>query len=78
MMSWASIALTVLKIGRLLLQAASEKKQFDAGVEHASFEHAKAVLGMSVEGKRILEKINALSDGELDDLVDAVGGAGKR
>jgi hypothetical protein len=51
-----------------------DKKQFDAGQEHQIAEQAKAVLGMTAEGKRLLEKINALSDGGLDDLTDAVGG----
>jgi hypothetical protein len=54
-----------------------DKKQFDAGQEHQIVEQAKAVLGMTAEGKRLLEKINALSDSDLDDLTDAIGSAGK-
>jgi len=54
-----------------------DKGQFDAGQEHQIVEQAKAVLGMTAEGKRLLEKINALSDSDLDDLTDAVGNAGK-
>jgi len=54
-----------------------DQKQFDAGKEQQIAEQAKAVLGMTTEGKRILEKINALSDSGLNDLTDAVGNAGK-
>jgi len=54
-----------------------DQQQFDAGKEQQIAEQAKAVLGMTAEGKRILEKINALSDGQLNDLTDAVGNAGK-
>jgi len=54
-----------------------DRQQFDAGKEQQIAEQAKAVLGMTAEGKRILEKINALSDGQLNDLTDAVGNAGK-
>jgi len=54
-----------------------DQQQFDAGKEQQIAEQAKAVLGMTLEGKRILEKINALSDSGLNDLTDAVGNAGK-
>jgi hypothetical protein len=53
-----------------------DKKQFDAGAEHEIAEQAKAVLGMTAEGKRIFEAFNAKSDSELDDTTDAVGRAG--
>lgn len=78
MLTWASLALQLLKVGRLLLQVAHDKKQFNAGAEHASLEHAKDVLAMSEAGRKILERINALSDDRLDDLLDAVGSAGDR
>lgn len=74
-MTYAQIALLVLQIAKWLMDRATEKKQFDAGQEHQIAEQAKAVLGMTAEGKRILEKINAMSDGDVDDLTDAVGRA---
>lgn len=75
-MTYAQIALLVLQIAKWLLDRATEKKQFDAGQEHQIAEQAKAVLGMTAEGKRLLEKINAMSDRDLDDLNDAVSDAG--
>jgi len=73
--TYAQIAVLVLQIAKWFMDRASEQKQFDAGQEHQIAEQAKAVLGMTAEGKRLLEKINALSDRELDDLNDAVGRA---
>lgn len=75
-MTYAQIALLVLQIAKWFLDRATEQKQFDAGQEHQIAEQAKAVLGMTSEGKRLLEKINAMSDGDVDDLADAVGRAG--
>lgn len=76
-MSYVQLALLGLQIVQALLKWANDKKQFAAGEEHQIAEQAKAVLGMTAEGKRLLEKINALSDDGLDDLGDAVGRAGK-
>lgn len=76
-MSYVQLALLGLQIVQAILRMVGEKKQFDAGQDHQIAEQAKAVLGMTAEGKRLLEKINALSDSDLDDLGDAVGNAGK-
>lgn len=76
-MSYVQLALLGLQIVKWFLDRASANKQFAAGEEHQIAEHAKAVLGMTAEGKRILEKVNALSDSGLDDLTDAIGSAGK-
>lgn len=76
-MSYAQLALLGLQIVKWFLDRATAAKQFAAGEEHQIAEQAKAVLGMTAEGKRLLEKINAMSDGDLDDLSDAVGRAGR-
>lgn len=76
-MRYAQIALLGLQIVKWLLDRATAQKQFEAGEEHQIAEQAKAVLGMTVEGKRLLEKINAMSDSDRDDLIDAVGNAGR-
>jgi hypothetical protein len=73
--------ITLAKLGLQLIVWCMNKyhdqQQFDAGQEHQIVETAKAVLGMTAEGKRLLEKINAMSDSDLNDLTDAVGRAGK-
>jgi hypothetical protein len=76
-LTYAKLALIALQVVQFFLRKAHDDKQFAAGEEHQIVEHAKAVLGMTAEGKRLLEKINALSDSDLDDLTDAVGNAGK-
>lgn len=76
-MSYVQLALLGLQIVKWLMDRYHDSKQFDAGQDHQIAEQAKAVLGMTAEGKRLLEKINAMSDRELDDLTDAVGNAGK-
>lgn len=76
-MTYAQLALLGLQIVKWFLDRATASRQFAAGEEHQIAEHAKAVLGMTAEGKRLLEKINAMSDGDLDDLTDAVGRAGR-
>jgi hypothetical protein len=77
MLTYAKLALIGLQIVQFFLRKVHDNQQFAAGEEHQIAEQAKAVLGMTAEGKRILEKINALSDSDLDDLTDAIGNAGK-
>lgn len=76
MLTYAKLALIALQVVQFFLRMAHDKQQFAAGEEHQIAEQAKAVLGMTVEGKRLLEKINALSDSDFDDLNDAIGRAG--
>lgn len=76
-MDYFTLARLGLQIVLWIMNMYRDKKQFDAGQDHILAEQAKAVLGMTAEGKRLLEKLNALSDSGLDDLTDAVGNAGK-
>jgi hypothetical protein len=76
--TYAKLALIALQIVQFFLKKAHDDKQFAAGEEHQIAEHAKAVLGMTAEGKLYMERINALSDSGLDDLTDAIGSAGGR
>lgn len=75
--SYVKLASLALQVVKLLLGRAHDDKMFKAGEDHMIAEQAKAVLAMTEEGKRLLEKINAMSDSDLDDLTDAVGGAGR-
>lgn len=77
MFSYAKLAILGLQVVKLLLGKAHDDKMFAAGEDHAIAGHAKAVLGMTEEGKRILEKIDAMDDRDLDDLTGAVGRAGR-
>lgn len=77
MFSYAKLAILALQVVKLILGKAHDDKVFAAGEDHIIAEHAKDVLGMTAEGKRILEKIDAMDAGALDDLTDAVGRAGR-
>ena len=77
MFDYITLAKLGLQIILWCMNKYHDQQQFDAGKEQQIAEQAKAVLGMTAEGKRLLEKINALSDGGLNDLTDAVGNAGK-
>ena len=77
MFDYITLAKLGLQIILWCMNKYHDQQQFDAGKEQQITEQAKAVLGMTLEGKRILEKLNALSDGQLNDLTDAVGNAGK-
>lgn len=77
MLTYAKLALIALQVVQAILRAAGERRTFDAGQDRQIAEQAKAVLGMTAEGKRLLEKIDAMGDGDLDDLADAVGRAGR-
>ena len=74
MLTYAKLGLIVLQIAQFFLRKAHDDQQYAAGEEHQIFEQTKAALSITTEGKRLLEKINALSDSELDDLTDAIGG----
>lgn len=77
MFDYITLAKLGLQIILWCMNKYHDQQQFDAGKEQQIAEQAKAVLGMTAEGKRILEKLNAMSDAQLNDLTDAVGNAGK-
>lgn len=77
MWDYAKLALVGLQIVKWLMDRYHDQQQYNAGQDHQIAEQAKSVLGMTVEGKRILEKLNAMSDSGLDDITDAIGNADK-
>lgn len=76
-MTWAALALALLKVVYSMLTFARERGLISAGYDKAVADQAMAVLGTTTEGKRILEKLNALTPTQLDDITDAVGNANK-
>lgn len=55
---------------------AQDRQQFKAGQDAEIARTALAILDKTEAGKRIMEKINAMPDGELDALIDDLGRAG--
>lgn len=72
-MTWAQAILTGLKLLSALLDWARGRQQFKAGEDAEIARSAVAILEKTEAGKRIMEKINAMPDGELDALIDDLG-----
>lgn len=73
MFSWLEFGILLLKAANAVLSSISDRKQFEAGRQSAILEEAKKTLALTEEGKRILEKIYAMSDEESDDLLGRLG-----
>lgn len=76
-MSYVQLALLGLQIVKWFLQRAHDNKQFQAGQDAEIAKATTEILRKTDAGKKLMEKIDALSDGELDDLADAISGASK-
>lgn len=67
MMSWISLALALLKFVNSIMTWARERELISEGYDKAIAEETQAILGKTATGKAILEKVNAMSDKEVDD-----------
>jgi hypothetical protein len=67
-MDWLSLALAALKVVGWLMDQYKTKQAFDAGREAEVLSQTKAIMAMTEQGKRIVEKIDAMDDSDLDDL----------
>lgn len=72
-MSWVEIGLACLKLALALLDWAKGKQQFNAGQDAEIAKNALAILDKTEAGKRIMEKLRAMSDSDLDAVVDDLG-----
>jgi len=64
--TWAEIALLVLKIADAIMGQINNQKQFQAGTDAEIAKVSAAILAKTMAGKAIMEKINALSDSDVD------------
>lgn len=65
-MTWLSLALTLLKIASTIITWARERELISQGYDQAIAEQAEAILKKTEAGKAILERVNALSDDDVD------------
>lgn len=65
-MTWVSLALTLLKIAAAIITWARERELISKGYDQAVAEQAAAILQKTATGKKILERVNALSDDDVD------------
>lgn len=65
-MTWVSLALALLKFVNALMTWARESELISKGYDQAIAEQAQAVLAKTEAGRAIMEKVNALSDDDVD------------
>lgn len=72
-MSWVSLALALVKLANLLLDRAGDAARFKAGEDAELARASQAVLRRTEAGKKLMERLDALGDRELDDLLRDLG-----
>lgn len=65
-MSWVSLALTLLKIVSQIMTWARERELISQGYDRAIAEASHSILLKTDAGKKIMERVNAMSDQEVD------------
>ncbi len=66
MFTWGSIILTALKIINAIMGAVNRDKWMQAGADAEIAKISAAILARTEAGKKILEKVNAMSDEDVD------------
>lgn len=65
-MSWISFALALLKFVNSIMNYARERKLISQGYDQAIAEVTQSILIKTDAGKKILEKVNGMTDAEVD------------
>jgi hypothetical protein len=65
-MSWISLALTLLKVVNQIMMWARERELVSQGYDKAIAEVTQQIMLKTDAGKVILEKVNRMSDAEVD------------
>ena len=60
------IVLLILKIANAILTQVGDQKQFQAGTDAEIAKVSAAILAKTQAGKAIMEKVNAMSDKDVD------------
>jgi len=66
-MTWVSLALALLKFVNLIMNWARERELITKGYDQAIAEQSQSILVKTQTGKAIMEKVNAMSDEDVDD-----------
>lgn len=66
MFTWGSIILTALKIINAIMGAVNRDKWMQAGADAEIAKISAAILARTEAGKKILERVNAMSDEDVD------------
>jgi hypothetical protein len=65
-MSWLSLALSLLKLVNMIMGYIRERELISKGYDQAIAEVAQSILVKTDAGKKIMERVNAMSDAEVD------------
>ena len=65
-MTWVSLALTLLQIVNKIMSWANARELVSEGYDKAIAEVTQSILVKTTAGKAIMEKVNAMSDAEVD------------
>ncbi len=66
MLTWASLALALLKTVNAIMDFMNAKQAKQAGIDSEIAKVSQAILAKTAAGKAIMEKVNALSDSDVD------------
>jgi hypothetical protein len=67
MFTWGSIILAALKLINAIMGAVNREKWMQAGADAEIAKISAAILQKTTAGKAMMEKVNAMSDAEVDD-----------
>ena len=65
-MSWLSLALSLLKLVNMIMGYMRERELISKGYDKAIAEVTQSILVKTEAGKKIMERVNALTDEEVD------------
>lgn len=65
-MTWVSLALALLKFVNSIMTWARERELISEGYDRAIAEQTQAIFEKTTAGKAIMERVNALSDDDVD------------
>lgn len=66
MFTWPEIVLLVLKIANAIMGEYQNQKSFQAGTDAEIAKISAAILRKTQAGKKIMEKVDAMSDADVD------------
>ncbi len=66
MFTWAEIVLLFLKLANAIMGEVGDQRQFKAGTDAEIAKVSAAILRKTTAGKAVMEKVDAMSDVDVD------------
>lgn len=74
MFTWPQIILLLLQLVKAFMGEKEARRNFTAGQDAEIAKESTAILRKTEAGKKMLEKIEGMSDAEVDDFIDNLVG----